>query len=152
MSVIIGVAKNQKGVDREWEKVKAGFAMAGLGLQAEFDRVKNVFRRKARFTGEFTGTLFVEWDNHDDKRAFDAAAPKMKRGVPGSEIILDRHRSSSVVPRAPADLASRRARWRAGRLAGPRHVDVEFPFSRCFIRAGLPASFIATIYVGLPSA
>ncbi len=90
MSVVIGVDKNKKGVDREWEKLKAGFAMAGLGLQAEFDRVKNVFRRKARFTGEFTGTLFVEWDNHDDKRAFDAAAPKMKRGVPGSEIILDR--------------------------------------------------------------
>ena len=42
--------------------------MAGLGLQAEFERVKNVFRRKARATGEFTGTLFVEWDNHDDKR------------------------------------------------------------------------------------
>ena len=64
--------------------------MAGLGLQAEFERVKNVFRRKARATGEFTGTLFVEWDNHDDKRAFEAAAPKMKRGVPGSTIILDR--------------------------------------------------------------
>ena len=59
-------------------------------MQAELGRVKNVFRRKAHATGEFTGTLFVEWDNLEDKRAFDAAAPKMKRGVPGSEIILDR--------------------------------------------------------------
>ena len=30
--------------------------------------------------------------------------------------------------------------------------SLQFPFSRCFIRAGLPASFNAAIYVGSPSA